>query len=69
MTDEERIESLEFKLAHLERGLQELSDVVIRQQREIDALAERNRVLGERLQVVLEQLGPPGYPDEAPPHY
>jgi len=30
----ERIDALEFKVAHLERALQELSDVVYRQQLE-----------------------------------
>jgi len=65
----ERLETLEVKLTHLERGLQELSDVVIRQQREIDALAERNRVLAGRLQALLEQMGPPEFPQETPPHY
>lgn len=69
MKEAERLETLEVKLTHLERGLQELSDVVIRQQREIDALAERNRVLAGRLQALLEQMGPPEFPQETPPHY
>jgi len=69
MNDSERLETIEVKLAHLERGLQELSDVAIRQQRELDALTDRNRVLAERLQVLLEQMGPPEFPPEVPPHY
>lgn len=69
MNDAERLETIEVKLAHLERGLQELSDVVIRQQREIDALTNANRVLAERLQALLEQMGPPDFPQEIPPHY
>ncbi len=32
MHDDRRLEDLEIKLAHVERGLQELSDVVVRQQ-------------------------------------
>ena len=69
MNDAERIEVIEEKLAHLERGLQELSDVVVRQQREIDALFEHNRVLAGRLQALLEQMEPPAVPQEIPPHY
>ncbi len=69
MTDAERIEIVEVKLAHLEHGLQELSDVVVRQQQEIDALTERSRALAERLQAVLEQMQPPEFPQEVPPHY
>jgi uncharacterized coiled-coil protein SlyX len=69
MSEMERLETLEVKVTHLERGLQELSDVVIRQQREINALAEHNRVLAGRLQALLEQMGPPEFPQETPQHY
>ena len=66
---EARIELLEFKVAHLERTLQELSDVMYRQQRELDALRDRSRELHEQLQ----QLGDSGGGDasriEIPPHY
>lgn len=69
MPDPDRNEALEFKVAHLERGLQELSDVVVRQQREIDVLTARLRTLGERL-LELRELGPaPPEADEVPPHY
>lgn len=69
MTESDRTEAIEVKLAHLERGLQELSDVVVRQQREIQMLTERHRLLTERLQALLEELGPRGFPEETPPHY
>lgn len=68
MTDTTRVETLEFKVAHLERALQELSDVVYRQQREIEALLELQR----RLRTQLEDLeGRSADPDaiEIPPHY
>ena len=68
-TAEARIEVLEFKVAHLERALQELSDVIYRQQRELDTLRDRSRELNEQLQ----QLGDRGGGDsgriEIPPHY
>lgn len=68
MTDAGRIETIEIKLAHLERGLQQLSDVVVRQQREIAALVERNRVLADELRALLGQLAPPDPLSQAPPH-
>ena len=64
----ERIDTLEFKVAHLERALQELSDVVYRQQRELDALRNRNQQLHEQLQQLEERGGDPSRV-EIPPHY
>ncbi len=69
MSEADRLEALEFKIAHLERGLQELSDVVVRQQRDIDELTARLKTLGDRL-LELRELGPvPPEADEVPPHY
>ena len=65
---EERIELLEFKVAHLERALQELSDVLYRQQREIDALRSRSQQLEEQLRQIDDGGGDPGQV-EIPPHY
>jgi SlyX protein len=64
----ERIETLEFKVAHLERALQELSDVLYRQQRELDALRERSQNLYEQLQQ-LDDRGADPTGVEIPPHY
>jgi SlyX protein len=66
MTD--RVETLEFKVAHLERSLQELSDVLYRQQRELDSLASRNQQLVEQLQQLEDRGGDPTRV-EIPPHY
>jgi SlyX protein len=66
MTD--RLETLEFKVAHLERSLQELSDVLYRQQRELDSLQKCNRQLIEQLQQ-LEDRGSDPTRVEIPPHY
>lgn len=68
MSDARRIETLEFKLAHLERALQELSDVVYRQQREIDAALEFNRNLRRQVED-LENRSPDPGAVEIPPHY
>jgi SlyX protein len=64
----ERIETLEFKVAHLVRALQELSDVLYRQQRELDALRERSQNLYEQLQQ-LDERGADPTGVEIPPHY
>lgn len=64
----ERADALEFKVAHLERALQELSDVLYRQQRELDALRDRNQQLVEQVQQLEDRGGDPGGV-EVPPHY
>jgi uncharacterized coiled-coil protein SlyX len=69
MAGDEQLEALEFKLAHLERGLQELSDVVVRQQQDLDQLRERSRQLAEQLGELRGQAGTPEDPHEVPPHY
>lgn len=69
MTDTDRFEALEIKIAHLERGLQELSDVVVRQQQELDHLSRRNRQLLEQLEALREQAGVRQDLHEPPPHY
>ena len=64
----ERIDALEFKVAHLERALQELSDVAYRQQRELDSLRDRNQQLHAQRQQLEERGGDPNRV-EIPPHY
>ncbi len=64
----DRIDALEFKVAHLERALQELSDVLYRQQRELDALRDRNQRLVEQVQQLEDRGGDPNGV-EIPPHY
>src|SRR5512137_2585879 len=64
----DRVDALEFKVAHLERALQELSDVMYRQQRELDALRDRNQRLVEQVQQLEDRGGDPNGV-EIPPHY
>jgi SlyX protein len=64
----ERIDTVEFKVAHLERALQELSDVLYRQQRELDALRARNELLLQQVQQLEDRGGDPNRV-EIPPHY
>jgi uncharacterized coiled-coil protein SlyX len=68
MDETHRIEALEFKVAHLERALQELSDVMYRQQREIDGMLELNRQLRSQVEQ-LETRGADASSVEIPPHY
>ena len=68
MDETNRIEALEFKVAHLERALQELSEVMYRQQREIDGMLELNRQLRSQVEQ-LETRGADANSVEIPPHY
>ena len=68
MNDPTRIETVEIKLAHLERSLQELGQAVLDQQRQIDALAARGRALADRLDE-FEAAEPDAGEFEKPPHY
>lgn len=66
--DARRVETIEFKLAHLERALQELSDVVYRQQLELQTVLELNRQLRRQLEE-LERRAIDTGAEEIPPHY
>ena len=67
---EDRFEQLEFKVAHLEKALQELSDVLYRQQREIEALQARGQLLLEQVQQLEDRGGGVDADSvEIPPHY
>ena len=69
MNDSHRLEAVEEKLAHLERAVAELSDVVLRQQREIDtALACTQRLIAQ-LEAVASESGASATGFEKPPHY
>jgi SlyX protein len=67
--DSEALEQIQSKIAFLERANTELSDVVFRQQQEIQALAARLKEVSARLQTVQsgDDEGTPQ--DERPPHY
>ncbi len=67
--DEATLEQIQTKIAFLERANAELSDVVFRQHREIEALEARVRAISERLNAAHaeERARPPD--EERPPHY
>lgn len=66
--EESRLETVEIKLAHLERAIQELSDVVYRQQRQFDGVLEDHRRLRQQLEEIEGRSTDPTAV-EMPPHY
>ena len=66
--NEDQIIELETRIAFLEKGQQELSDIVANQQKEILALNKNNQALIEKLKGLVpdEEINPDF---EKPPHY
>jgi uncharacterized coiled-coil protein SlyX len=66
--NESLFERLELKIAYLERANHDLSDVVYRQQRELDELRVKLTVFAGRFDELTQQRS---YTDEEerPPHY
>lgn len=70
MTTDQAIEDLQIRLAHLESGLQQVSDEVARQQQLIERLQLRNQQLQERLGELQSDGGADAATRvEIPPHY
>lgn len=67
-SDATRLEAVEIKLAHLERAIQDLSDVVYRQQQDLDRVREMNRQLSLQIDEVASRADDPSV-QERPPHY
>jgi SlyX protein len=65
----QRLDAIEEKLAHLERAVAEISDVVARQQKQLDAALDRNQRLMEKISAIESDFGPSATADEKPPHY
>ena len=65
----ERLDAIEEKVAHLERALNELSDVVARQQQELQLAQQRNQRLAEKLAAAESDFRPSATAYEKPPHY
>jgi SlyX protein len=65
----EALERIETKIAFLENANAELSDVVFRQSREIEALRAQIQALAERIGSMRSEEGARAPEDERPPHY
>jgi uncharacterized coiled-coil protein SlyX len=63
------IERLEIKVAYLESANGELSDVVYRQQKEIDTLRDRLNALLGRFEEAQAKMREWTAEEEKPPHY
>jgi SlyX protein len=68
-TVDQSIENIETKIAYLEHAVGELSDVVFRQQREMQALKAQIEQLRDRLEAAQTQQSPADPALERPPHY
>lgn len=66
----QRIETLEERVAHLMRAVEDLSDVVARQSRELERLMRVTQLLAER-EAERESDGSSSIPlaDQKPPHW
>lgn len=69
MNDAARLEALEVKCAHLERAIQELSDVLYQQSQRLDEQVLRNQQLRQQIEMLGNGVGEPGSGVELPPHY
>ena len=69
MTAPDRLDRIEEKLAHLENAVAQLGDVVLRQQREIDAALHHAQRLERQLEAQNDPSGASATAFEKPPHY
>ena len=65
----EALERIELKIAYLERANSDLSDVVYRQQREIEELRLTIAALTEKVDSLTSVRQPYSTEQEIPPHY
>jgi SlyX protein len=66
MNDAKRIDDLEMRVAHQEKTIGELNDVITAQWRKMEAIEFQLRRLGEEMQT-MEQGDAPA--NQKPPHY
>lgn len=64
-----QLEALETRIAFQDREIQTLNDVIIRQQKQIDRLAEEISLLRDKLQDLAPSLVVPQAEETPPPHY
>ena len=67
--NEEHLESMQTKIAFLERAVHELSDVVFRQDKEIQRMEARLQAVCGQLTDASSDGNPRAPEEEIPPHY
>lgn len=67
--NDDRVVEIQTKIAFLERANADLSDVVFRQQREIQVLGARIKEVLERFETAQSEERQRAPEDERPPHY
>jgi SlyX protein len=67
--NDETLEKIQTKIAFLERAASELSDVVFRQHKEIQALEAKLKAVMDRLSGAQSDESPRPPEQERPPHY
>jgi uncharacterized coiled-coil protein SlyX len=67
--NDETLEQIQTKIAFLERASAELSDVVFRQHKEIQALEAKLKAVMDRLAGAQPEENPRSLEQERPPHY
>lgn len=65
----EDITDLEIQLTHQQKQVEELNELMYRQQQQIDALTSELRQIKEQLQIVLPSLVKETEEEAPPPHY
>ena len=65
----QRVTDLEIRFMHQERTIQELNDIVCRQELIIEKLGRELRALQEQMKQILPSLTRPAEEEEPPPHY
>lgn len=66
---EQRLTDIETHFMHLDRSVQELNDVVYRQQQTIDRLEKELKEMHEQFLMVAPSLVRAPEDEEPPPHY
>jgi len=67
--NDEALEQIQIKIAFLERTTAELSDVIFRQHREIQALEAQVKAVSDRLSGAQSEVTVRTPDQERPPHY
>lgn len=69
MSSDSRLEEIEAKLAHQEHTISELSEVIYRQQQQLDKLERGYATLVSRVKELLAMADSEEHTDTPPPHY